>query len=85
MPRLVGVLERRGARRPDGTFAEALFAVPPSGAGPPAAALTVAEDGPEVDLGSRTTSPSHPGRREAIDQHRVAQSTAAKAMMLIVR
>jgi hypothetical protein len=38
MPPLVGVPGRRGARRPDGTFAEALFAVPPSGAGPPAAA-----------------------------------------------
>jgi len=35
----MGVLERRGARRPDGTFAEALLAVPPSGADPPAAAL----------------------------------------------
>jgi hypothetical protein len=31
---LVGVLERRGARRPCGTFAEALFAVPPFGGGP---------------------------------------------------
>jgi hypothetical protein len=38
MPPLVGVLERRGARRPRGTFAEALLAVPPSGADPPAAA-----------------------------------------------
>jgi hypothetical protein len=38
MPPLVGVPGRRGVRRPDGTFAEALFAVPPSGAGPPAAA-----------------------------------------------
>jgi hypothetical protein len=38
MPPLVGVLERRGARRSRGTFAEALLAVPPSGAGPPAAA-----------------------------------------------
>src|ERR1700677_666391 len=38
MPSLVGVLERRGARRPCGTFAEALLAVPPSGAGPSAAA-----------------------------------------------
>jgi hypothetical protein len=35
----MGVLERRGARRPRGTFAEALLAVPPSGADPPAAAL----------------------------------------------
>ena len=34
----MGVLERRGARRPRGTFAEALLSVPPSGADPPAAA-----------------------------------------------
>jgi hypothetical protein len=39
MPRLAGVLERYRARRPDGTFAEALLAAPPSGAGPPAAVL----------------------------------------------
>jgi hypothetical protein len=31
MPSSVGVLGRRGARRPTGTFAEALLAVPPSG------------------------------------------------------
>ena len=35
---LVGVQERSGAKRPCGTFAEALLAVPPSGAGPQAAA-----------------------------------------------
>jgi hypothetical protein len=38
MPSSVGVPGRRGARRPTGTFAEALLAVPPSGADPPAAA-----------------------------------------------
>jgi hypothetical protein len=38
MPSSVGVLGRRGARRPTGTFAEALLAVPPSGADPSAAA-----------------------------------------------
>jgi hypothetical protein len=38
MPSSVGVLGRRGARRSCGTFAEALLAVPPSGAGPPTAA-----------------------------------------------
>jgi hypothetical protein len=43
MPSSVGVLGRRGARRPDGTFAEALLAVPPSGAGPPAAAPGAAD------------------------------------------
>jgi len=53
----VGVPGRRGARRPDGTFAEAPFAVPPSGADPPAAALADGEDGPEVDLRSGTASP----------------------------
>jgi hypothetical protein len=37
MPPLVGVPGRRGVRRPDGTFTEALLAVPPSGAGLPAA------------------------------------------------
>jgi hypothetical protein len=36
---LVGVQERRGTRRPGGTFAEALLAVPPFGADPPAADL----------------------------------------------
>jgi hypothetical protein len=35
---------RRGARRPDGTFAEALSAVPPSGAGPPAAVPGLIEE-----------------------------------------
>ena len=39
-PSLIGVLGRRGARRPPGTFAEALRAVPPSGAGPRAAAAS---------------------------------------------
>jgi hypothetical protein len=40
----VGVLGRRGARRPDGTFAEALLAVPPFWAGPPAAAPSRREE-----------------------------------------
>jgi len=56
----MGVLERRGARRPRGTFAEALLAVPPSGAGPPAAAL-----------GRRGRSSSgRPGSRPASRGHR---------------
>jgi hypothetical protein len=37
MPPSVGVVGCRGARRPDGTFAEALRAVPAFGAGSPAA------------------------------------------------
>ena len=49
MPSSVGVLGVAGARRPDGTFAEALSAVPPSGAGPPAAASGRVE---KVALGS---------------------------------
>jgi hypothetical protein len=56
MPVSGGRPGRRGARRPDGTFAEALFAVPPFGAGPPAAALIDVEDGPKVDLRSGTAS-----------------------------
>ena len=49
---------------PDGTFAEALFAVPPSGAGPPAVASVGVEDGPEVDLRSGTTSPPYLGHND---------------------
>jgi len=49
MPDLVGVLGRRGARWPRGTFAEALHAVPPSGAGPPAAASGSWPDPPRAD------------------------------------
>jgi hypothetical protein len=56
----MGVLERRGARRPRGTFAETLLAVPPSGADPPAAAL---DHCGQVVPRARTTSPSaRPGR-----------------------
>jgi len=48
---------RRGARRPDGTFAEALLAVPPSGAGPPAAAPGATDRSSSGRPGSGTTPP----------------------------
>ena len=58
MPPLVGVLERRGARRPRGTFAEALLAVPPSGAGPPAAASRSSLRSPHAEDDPAPRTPS---------------------------
>jgi hypothetical protein len=66
MPSSVRVLGRRGARRPIGTFAEALLAVPPSEADSPAGAPRPVNGSSSGRPRSRPTPPAPGvGRAEA--------------------